>query len=206
MKKLLLKGAVSAILIWLLLRHTDTDAVAEQVLDVGWRAFALATFLLAALSIPGTLRWQAVLRALGYGLGLAHGWRLVMIGLFFNQVLPSSVGGDAVRIWQVRRDGIDLRAALNGVIIDRLMALGILFLIMALSLPVLVEIITDPVARTALALLADAADQLDDGCLRQLVKRLANLARQAQPAQPQFFRGSQHGHTMARIAGGCNLQ
>lgn len=154
MKKLLLKGAVSAILIWLLLRHTDTEAVVEQLLDVGWRAFVLATLLLAALSFPATLRWQAVLRALGRRLDFAHGWRMVMIGLFFNQVLPSSVGGDAVRIWQVRRDGIDLRTAINGVVIDRLMALGILFLIMALSLPALFEIIPDSTARVAVAFLA----------------------------------------------------
>lgn len=154
MKKLLLKGAVSAILIWLLLRNTNTDAVVDQLFDVGWRAFLLSTALLAALSLPATLRWQAVLRALGRRLAFLHGLRLVLVGLFFNQVLPSSVGGDAVRIWQVRRDGVDLRTAIDSVVIDRLMALGILFLIIAVSLPALFAIIPSPVARTAIALLA----------------------------------------------------
>lgn len=154
MKKLLLKGAVSAILIWLLLRHTDTEAVVAQLFDVGWRAFVLSTVLLAALSLPATLRWQSVLCALGRRIGFLHGWRLVLIGLFFNQVLPSNVGGDAVRIWQVRRDGVDLRTAINSVVIDRLMALGILFLIIAVSLPPLFDIIPDPIARAAVVLLA----------------------------------------------------
>lgn len=154
MKKLLLKGAVSAILIWLLLRNTNTDAVVDQLFDVGWRAFVISTALLSALSLPATLRWQAVLRALGRRLGFFHGLRLVLVGLFFNQVLPSNVGGDAVRIWQVRRDGVDLRTAINSVVIDRLMALGILFLIIAVSLPALFAIISGPVARTAIVLLA----------------------------------------------------
>ncbi len=154
MKKLLLKGAVSAILIWLLLRNTNTDAVVDQLFDVGWRAFVLSTALLAALSLPATLRWQTVLRALGRGLAFLHGLRLVLVGLFFNQVLPSNVGGDAVRIWQVRRDGVDLRTAINSVVIDRLMALGVLFLIIAVSLPALFAIVPGPVARTAIVLLA----------------------------------------------------
>jgi glycosyltransferase 2 family protein len=154
MKKLLLKGAVSAILIWLLLRNTNTDAVVDQLFDVGWRAFVLSSALLAALSLPATLRWQAVLRALGRRLAFLHGLRLVLVGLFFNQVLPSNVGGDAVRIWQVRRDGVDLRTAIDSVVIDRLMALGILFLIIAVSLPALFAIVPGPVARTAIVLLA----------------------------------------------------
>lgn len=154
MKKLLLKGAVSAILIWLLLRNTNTDAVVAQLFDVGWRAFVLATVLLAALALPASLRWQMVLRALGRRIRFGHGLRLVLIGLFFNQVLPSNVGGDAVRVWQIRRDGVDLRTAINSVVIDRLMALGILFLIILVALPALFAIISGPVARTAIVLLA----------------------------------------------------
>ncbi|MCX7355260.1 MAG: lysylphosphatidylglycerol synthase transmembrane domain-containing protein, partial [Alphaproteobacteria bacterium] len=95
-----------------------------------------------------------VLRALGRRLQFLHGLRLVLVGLFFNQVLPSNVGGDAVRIWQVRRDGVDLRTAVDSVVIDRLMALGILFLIIAVSLPALFTIIPSPVARGAIVLLA----------------------------------------------------
>lgn len=31
-------------------------------------------------------------------LGFAECWRLVLIGLFFDQTLPSSIGGDVVRV------------------------------------------------------------------------------------------------------------
>lgn len=154
MQKLLLKGAVSAILIWLLLRNTNTDAVVAQLFDVGWRAFVLSTLLLAGLALPATLRWQAVLAALGRRIAFGHGLRVVMVGLFFNQVLPSNIGGDAVRIWQIRRDGVDLRTAINSVVIDRLMALGILFLIIVVSLPALFAIVPGPVARAGLVILA----------------------------------------------------
>jgi hypothetical protein len=72
-----------------------------------------------------------------------------MTGLFFNQVLPSSVGGDAVRMWQARTAGFDLRTAVNSVLIDRVIGLAVVFLITAVALPRLFEIIGDPRLRWA---------------------------------------------------------
>jgi uncharacterized protein (TIRG00374 family) len=76
---------------------------------------------------------------------------LVLIGHFFNQALPSSVGGDAVRIWCAYRAGLNLSAAANTVIIDRALTLCSLLLLTAAGLPWLFEIITDPAARWALS-------------------------------------------------------
>ena len=42
---------------------------------------------------------------------LTSAWRLVLIGLFFNQSLPSVVGGDAVRAYECSRIGIRVATA-----------------------------------------------------------------------------------------------
>lgn len=144
MIKVLLKAAVSVALIWLLFRNTDTTSVLNQVLDVGWGSFALAAAVMVALSVPATARWRAVLVAFRQRLDWWVGWRIVMTGLFFNQVLPSSVGGDAVRMWQARSAGFDLRTAVNSVLIDRVIGLAAVFLITAVALPRLFAIIGDP--------------------------------------------------------------
>lgn len=154
MIRLVVKTAVSAALIWLLLRNTDVAGLANQLLQVGWITLLGAAALLGGLVFPATLRWQLVLSALGSRLGFWSAWRMVMVGLFFNQVLPSSMGGDAVRVWQAHRNALDLRRAIHSVLIDRLMALGVLFLITSAALPRLFEIVPVETVRWGLALVA----------------------------------------------------
>ena len=60
-----------------------------------------------------------------------------MISLWFNQVLPSSAGGDVVRIWLLRRRGVQWSQAVKGVMADRFTALLGLIALMVLGLPLL---------------------------------------------------------------------
>ena len=96
--KLLLKAAISALLIWLLLSKADLALLTERIGSVGVFSFAGATLLVFALTLPAALRWRLVLARLGQTLGVMDALRITLVGLFFNQVLPSSVGGDAVRM------------------------------------------------------------------------------------------------------------
>jgi len=62
-----------------------------------------------------------------------------MIGLFFNQILPSGIGGDAVRVWLLARGGTRLRVAFFSVGADRIFALVAVILCMAGFLPLLFD-------------------------------------------------------------------
>ena len=73
------------------------------------------------LSIIQTERWRIILRAGKIRIRLVGAWLNVMIGLCFNQVLPSSVGGDAIRVYNARSLGLGI--ALRSILIDRLIAL-----------------------------------------------------------------------------------
>src|SRR3546814_964300 len=57
----------------------------------------LAVGLLAAILAISSLRWWLVGRAIGAPLPLKDCVSLMFIGGFFTQVLPTSIGGDAVR-------------------------------------------------------------------------------------------------------------
>ncbi|MGH6953330.1 MAG: lysylphosphatidylglycerol synthase domain-containing protein, partial [Alphaproteobacteria bacterium] len=109
MWRLVLKGAVSGVLIWLLVSGVDLADLWEQLARVGAGDFLVAVALLGALSVPAAARWRGIVAALGAALPLVEAWRIVMVGLFFNQTLPSTIGGDAMRIWQARGAGLDLR-------------------------------------------------------------------------------------------------
>jgi len=109
--------------------------------------------VLALLSqfLVAVLRWRLVTAAIGTPLSVRLALRFFTIGAFFNQTLPSSIGGDAFRVWYAHRDGRGLGEAFSGVFVDRLSALFVIVLVMVASLPWLFALLTDPLARWSMA-------------------------------------------------------
>lgn len=90
--------------------------------------FVLLQFFIAAG------RWQVVIAAIGGRLPFSEAWRLVYVGQFFNLILPSTVGGDAVRGWMIWKSGTNALTAASSVLLDRLAAvLGLVLTILATS-------------------------------------------------------------------------
>ena len=105
----------------------------------------------------GVLRWREISAECGAPLGTAQAMRYNVIGAFFNQTLPSSIGGDAVRLWLVARAGAGWRAATYSIFVDRAIGLIALAVIIVASLPWSYNLITDPQGRSALLLVDFAA-------------------------------------------------
>jgi uncharacterized membrane protein YbhN (UPF0104 family) len=76
--------------------------------------------------------------------------RFNLIGTFFNQTLPSSIGGDAVRLWLVAHGGAGWSAATYSIFVDRAIGLIALAMIVVASLPWSYDLISDPRGRSAL--------------------------------------------------------
>ena len=92
-------------------------------LDAGEvRALAAVWFLQSLLPIVQAMRWRLIAATLGAKLVLHTAIANVYVGQFFNQVLPSSIGGDAVRVWKARRF-MSIESALASISLDRLVAL-----------------------------------------------------------------------------------
>jgi uncharacterized membrane protein YbhN (UPF0104 family) len=83
--------------------------------------------------------------------------RFNMIGAFFNQTLPSSIGGDAVRLWLLARGGAGWRAATYSVFVERAIGLIALAIIIVATLPWSYRLIDDAHGRSALLLVDFAA-------------------------------------------------
>ena len=135
---LALKLVVSGALLWFVFRKVDLGPLAMRLgnVQVGWAAVALAV-LLGQLLLTG-VRWYFVGQLVGAGIRPGLATRLILVGQFFNQVLPSSVGGDGVRAWLLSREGISIRHALVSVICDRAAALVVLSTIVACTLPIVI--------------------------------------------------------------------
>ncbi|MBA2383203.1 MAG: flippase-like domain-containing protein [Actinobacteria bacterium] len=133
--KLALKIVISATLVAWLVYSTDRHALADAVLDVDLSTAVLAVAVLFVLIGVQAWRWTFVARALGVSLPLVPAWLISQIGAFFNQVLPSSIGGDAMRVWRLRGRGVGTGLALSSVVLDRVVALVGTILIVAFGLP-----------------------------------------------------------------------
>lgn len=153
MWRFLVKGGVSVLLIWLLLRGRDLGALVDQMLAIDRGALILAGACLWTLAIPSALRWSKILEAMGYRLGFRITFPIVLIGLFFNLALPSSIGGDAVRMWKAHRAGLPGATAIVSVMIDRMVGLAALLLLVLAALPVLFSTISDRTAQGGVLLL-----------------------------------------------------
>lgn len=132
-----LKILVSGALIWYLLRDIDLDAaqVRLQGADLPLLFTAVALFFLQTLL--GGWRWRAVSKAIHAPLDFINALRMFYIGMFFNQALPGGTGGDAVRVYLAYKGGLELRGAINGVMLERLITVVGLVLLVDMAQPFL---------------------------------------------------------------------
>ena len=160
MRRILLsaiKILVSAALLYLALRKANFADLASRLdlTSAAWLSLALAlTFFQIFI---GVLRWRIVSAECDAPLPLRQAMRYNVIGAFFNQTLPSSIGGDAVRLWLVARSGAGWRAATYSIFVDRAVGLIALAIVIVASLPWSSHLIADAYGRSALTLLDLAA-------------------------------------------------
>src|ERR1700739_4212570 len=160
MRRILLSAVkilISAALLYLALRKANFSDLASRidVASLGWLGLAIAATFLQIF--VGVLRWCAVSAACGAPLTRRTAMRYNLIGTSFTQTLPSSIGGDAVRLWLVARGGAGWRAATYSIFVDRAIGLIALAVIIAPSLPWSYHLIGDPYGRSALLLVDFAA-------------------------------------------------
>ena len=96
---LVLTGLCVAYLVWKIDLERTVDILRDT--DLAWFGLAVAIMLVTAL--PMALRWQWLLAARGMHDGFAWLTRSYFVSYTAGQILPTSIGGDAVRILEVSR-------------------------------------------------------------------------------------------------------
>jgi uncharacterized membrane protein YbhN (UPF0104 family) len=154
---LLGKAAVSVFLLYISMRAVNFAALSERLsrLNGEWIA---ATLALQAVQVAlQSLRWQMIVTHCGVSLTPRAALRINFIAQFFNQVLPSTVGGDAARIWRLARKGGGWANATYSVLLDRIVGVFVLALIVIGCLPWTLALLRDDIARAALLLIGGGA-------------------------------------------------
>lgn len=150
---LVAKLIVTLALLYFAVSRINLEFVAERLqhLHAVWLVAAVATLSLQA--VLGAERWRRILVLCGVTLSLNRAVGYTFISLFFSQVLPSTIGGDAARIWLVARDGAGWAKAIYSVTLDRVAGLFALALLVVVCLPDSFTVVRDPIARSGLLVL-----------------------------------------------------
>ena len=146
---LIAKAAISAVLLYFALRAVDIGAVKGRLSQIDLRWVGLGLLVLGAQVFVLALRWQRLIQRCGADLPFAQAFRFSMIAGFFNQTLPSSVGGDAVRVWLVGKQS-SWRVAAYSVLLDRVVGTVALAMMVVACLPWTFELVRNPIGRLAL--------------------------------------------------------
>lgn len=131
MLKILVRIVVSVALLYFVLRSIDLAALWERVrgMDLGWIVLALSSFVF--MQVVSVWRWRRLLRAQHIDVTTRTLTESVWVSLFFNNFLPSNIGGDVVRIADTAAAAGSKTLATTVVLVDRVLGLIALVLIAA---------------------------------------------------------------------------
>ncbi|EKE10989.1 MAG: hypothetical protein ACD_15C00162G0005 [uncultured bacterium] len=141
--KFSIKFSVSlAFLTWIIFK-VDWREVASLLSGIKSAYIALYFLFLACGILISSYKWKLLAQFKGIRLSLSQFFRLYLTGTFINNFMPSFVGGDAYRIYQVGKEEKKFSESASAVVMDRLTGLlGAMILAVTFSLmnfPVIVE-------------------------------------------------------------------
>jgi uncharacterized protein (TIRG00374 family) len=141
----LLKITVSGVLLWWLLSAVDLTRLWRSLQQASWIWLGGALGLYLAMLVVSSWRWAVLLRA--QGVGIRKRWLLssFLVATFFNNFLPSNIGGDVIRIRDTATPANSRTLAATIVLIDRGLGLVALVLTAALGATIARSILHEPV-------------------------------------------------------------
>ena len=128
-----LRIGVSVALLEILAWRMDWVHVAEAFANLQWGYWLSAVAILAVTQVVSAWRWQLQARALGLSSSIAQMTGYYYIGMFFNLILPTSVGGDVVRAYYITGPSGRRLPGFVSVLVDRLNGLIVLLLLASVA-------------------------------------------------------------------------
>lgn len=161
MKKVILIGAkllLSAGLVWYAFSKIDAESAIRELRNLSSVAIVSVLILLIGQFALASWRLMLLLRQTSRSKpSYATALDAVVVGAFFSQTLISFVGGDAMRVWRITRQEIDLGSTMRAVLLDRVLGFVGLIILIVSGIPVLFEIVEDRRVHAAIVLLVVAA-------------------------------------------------
>lgn len=152
-----LKAAVTVGLMGWLLTRIDIDSVGRILATSDIRLIAFAAGILSAVFVLGCVRWWLLLEHVGVTLSLRVALPSYYLGQFFNNFLPTGVGGDVARAWHLNLKGHSGKSLISSALADRAIGLVVMLLMGTFSLLLSPDIHLSAEKKTMLTLVVMSA-------------------------------------------------
>ena len=174
-----MRFVLTAVMLAWLTTQVDLRSVAGVIAKAAplWLLAGVFAHMLSV--ICSAWRWQQLLIGMGFQLRLLQLVRLVLAGAFFNMFLPSSVGGDLMKMVLLAPDLERREAAISSVLMDRVVGLAVTIGVGLAAVLLLPSVWDDTglLLSLGLALLAFAV-----GAAAMFSRRLIDLVARLTPA------------------------
>ena len=141
--KLAIKGLLTAVLLWAAFTIVEVDAVATLLrgINVWWALAALC--MTGMIIVADAILLSVVMRIFDRRVSGRTAMLYSLVGWFFSNVAPSTVGGDIFRGIQLSRVGTPVRAAVRVILAIRLLSLATLVAVMFAGFPLALGLVQD---------------------------------------------------------------
>lgn len=123
------RTAVSLLLLTYVFMKVGWGPLWEQIRAADLRFLAGYLALGLVSTLVSAVKWRVLCRPFGFQTRLPRLFALYMVGYFFNHVLPTSVGGDVVRGYELGRAEGHKARAMATVFVERFTGLTVLMLL-----------------------------------------------------------------------------
>lgn len=167
-----------ALLVYLLWRQgwSEISVVVSQI-SIGMFLLLLAMTLVSRVAIGG--RWHVLLRSAGVNISLYRSINLTFAGLFASNFLPTTIGGDVVRLAGVLRLNYDRAVCIASLVVDRLVGMAGMAMALPLMIPGLVRGVSmSSMTRLPLVIMVSNVQDLPAGArLKKLWDKAVGMIR-----------------------------
>ncbi len=130
---------LALVLLVYLLSQQGWKEIASAIRQIPLWRLALAMVLMFVSRIAVSARWHVLLRATEKKLSFRQSLRINFAGLFASNFLPTTIGGDVVRLAGAIQYGLDAATSAASLVVDRLVGMAGMAMMVPFSLPSLLS-------------------------------------------------------------------
>ncbi|TAM45928.1 MAG: flippase-like domain-containing protein [Gammaproteobacteria bacterium] len=147
----LAKAAVTLAIVYWLVSSVNFGMVGRILTQARHVYLLLSCLLLTAVFLIGCLRWRMLIGHLGLIIPMRQALPSYYLGMFFNNFLPTGVGGDLARTIHLKLHGHGIKPLISSALADRTIGLAVMLLLGGISLLLSPELRLDPDRKLYLA-------------------------------------------------------
>ncbi len=139
----LIKVFFTITFLYLIFKQINIDDLKKILVGLNIYIFFFTSAMLVIQIFLSAIRLALILKIFDEKLKTSNILKLTYEGMFFNQVLPTSIGGDTIKIWRLNKYKVKLNKSIFYIITDRVIGFISLLIIFFISLNFLLDEVSD---------------------------------------------------------------